>query len=388
MRSPEEHLAAVRELVPARGVVPVPLISAPGRILARELHAAHPSPRFDNSQMDGFALSAAHLAQAPGEFTVGATLAAGTDPDRLYPAGIGETIVPIMTGAKVPQGAAAVVPVEACDPPAFPAAGARIRVTVAPTPGQFIRPAGSDITAGQTLLPAGATIGPVAVGVLASQNLPTVEVLEQARVLLCTGGAEIGGTGAADIPDANGPMLRALCERAGIQVAAQLHTDDDPARLRADLEAAVAEHHPTAIITSGGISAGKFEVVRRVLEDDGWFGHVDQQPGGPQGLASFEGVPVICLPGNPVSTLVSFRLFVAPVLGTAPAPLTLPLARDAAGLPGRDQFLRGRITTQGAEPVGGAGSHLLVQALAADCLIRIPAPGGLAAGDHVEVHPL
>ncbi|RSZ63755.1 molybdopterin molybdenumtransferase MoeA [Corynebacterium hylobatis] len=388
MRSPEEHLAAVRELVPARGVVTVPLIDTPGRTLARELTAAHPSPRFDNSQMDGFALSAVHLAQAPGEFTVGETLAAGTDPDALYPAGISAAIVPIMTGAKVPQGTAAVVPVEACDPPTFPAAGARIRVTVSPTPGQFIRPAGSDITAGQALLPAGTTLGPVAVGVLAGQNLPTVEVLEQARVLICTGGAEIGGTGAADIPDANGPMLHALCQRAGIQVAARLHTDDDPARLRADLAAAVAEHRPTAIITSGGISAGKFEVVRRVLEAEGWFGHVDQQPGGPQGLARFDGVPVICLPGNPVSTLVSFRLFVAPVLGTAPAPLTLPLARDAAGLPDRDQFLRGRITTLGAEPVGGAGSHLLVQALAADCLIRIPAPGGLLAGEHVEVHPL
>lgn len=388
MRSPEEHLAAVRELVPARGVVTVPLTETPGRTLAHELIAAHPSPRFDNSQMDGFALSAAHLRQAPGEFTAGETLAAGADPDSLYPAGIGGDIVPIMTGAKVPRGTAAVVPVEDCDPPTFPTAGTRIRVTVSPTPGQFIRPAGSDISAGQTLLPAGATLGPVAVGVLAGQNLPVVEVIEQARVLICTGGAEIGGTGAADIPDANGPMLQALCGRAGIEVVARLHTDDDPARLRADLAAAVTEHQPTAIITSGGISAGKFEVVRRVLEGAGWFGHVNQQPGGPQGLARFQGVPVICLPGNPVSTLVSFRLFVAPALGTAPVPLLLPLAQDAAGLPTRDQFLRGRITTRGAEPVGGTGSHLLVQALAADCLIRIPAPGGLAAGEHVEVHPL
>jgi molybdopterin molybdotransferase len=388
MRSPEEHLAAVREAVPSRGVVTVPLIDAPGRTLAREILAAHPSPRFDNSQMDGFALSAAHLAQAPGEFTVGETLAAGTDPDALYPAGIGEAVVPIMTGAKIPQGAVAIVPVEACDPPTFPAPGATLRVTVSPAPGQFIRPAGSDLPAGQVLLRAGVTLGPVAVGVLASQNLPVVGVLEQARVLICTGGAEIGGTGAADIPDANGPMLQALCDRAGIGVAARLHTDDDPARLRADLTAAVAEHRPTAIITSGGISAGKFEVVRRALAEEGWFGHVDQQPGGPQGLARFEGVPVICLPGNPVSTLVSFRLFVAPVLGTAPEPLLLPLAQDTPGLPTRDQFLRGRITTQGALPVGGPGSHLLIQALEADCLIRIPAPGGLVAGDHVEVHPL
>ena len=386
MRSPEEHLAAVLGAVPARRVVTVPLAHSPGRLLARDLVAAHPSPRFDNSQMDGFALSARQVEQAPGEFRVGETLAAGTDPDTPYPEGIGEEIVPIMTGAKVPRGTAAVVPVEACEPADFPAPGGRVRVTVAPAPGQFVRSTGSDIPAGTPLLPAGAVLGPVAVGVLAGQDVAEVEVLERARVVVCTGGAEIGGAGAAAIPDANGPMLEALCGRAGIEVAASLRTDDDPARLRADLEAAVAEHAPTAVITSGGISAGKFEVVRRVLADSGWFGHVAQQPGGPQGLASFQGVPVICLPGNPVSTLVSFRLFVAPVLGTAPEALILPLARDAAGLPDRDQFLRGRLSTEGATPVGGPGSHLLAQALEADCLIRIPAPGGLSAGDHVEVH--
>lgn len=387
MRSPEEHLAAVLEAVPARAVGTVPLADAAGRLLARDLVAAHPSPRFDNSQMDGFALSPEQVATAPAEFRVGETLAAGADPAVHYPEGILSEIVPIMTGAKVPEGAVAIVPVEACDPPTFPAPGATIRVTVSPTPGQFIRLAGSDIAAGQTLLRAGAEISPVAVGVLASQGITEVEVREKARVLICTGGAEIGGTGAAVIPDANGPMLAALCARAGIEVAARLHTDDDPARLSADLAAAVAEHSPTAVITSGGISAGKFEVVRRLLEGSGWFGHVDQQPGGPQGLASFQGVPVICLPGNPVSTLVSFRLFVAPVLGTVPATLTLPLAEDAPGLPTRDQFLRGKLSAQGALPVGGPGSHLLAQALAADCLIRIPAPGGLSAGDLVQVHP-
>lgn len=388
MRSPEEHLAAVLEAVPARGVTTVPLADAAGRLLARDLVAAHPSPRFDNSQMDGFALSPEQVATAPAEFTVGQTLAAGADPAAHYPEGILSEIVPIMTGAKVPEGTIAIVPVEACEPPTFPPPGATIRVTISPTPGQFIRLAGSDITAGQTLLRAGAEISPVAVGVLASQGITEVEVLQRARVVICTGGAEIGGAGAAGIPDANGPMLAALCSRAGIEVAARLHTDDDPTRLSADLAAAVAEHSPTAVITSGGISAGKFEVVRRLLEDSGWFGHVDQQPGGPQGLAFFRGVPVICLPGNPVSTLVSFRLFVAPALGKAPAALTLPLVGDAPGLPTRDQFLRGKLSAQGVLPVGGAGSHLLAQALEADCLIRIPAPGGLSAGDLVQIHPL
>jgi len=389
MRTPEEHTAAIARAVPARGQVRVPLADAAGRTLAVPVTADVDSPRFDNSQMDGYALSDAHVAATPGTFTVGKTLPAGTDPDQLYPDGLTGQVAPIMTGAKIPRGTAAVVPVEACRPDRFPGAGERIEITAAVQPGQYIRPAGSDIRAGDPLLRAGDRISPVAVGVLAGQDITEVTVVERHRVIICTGGAEIGtghGAGAAAIPDSNGPMLAALCARAGIEVAAHIRTDDDPARLAAELAAVAERLGPTAIITSGGISAGQFEVVRQVLGSDGWFGHVDQQPGGPQGLARFHGIPVICLPGNPVSTLVSFRIFVAPLLGTAPAPVVAVLAEDAPGLPGRDQFLRGRHTGGQAAPVGGAGSHLLAQALGADCLILIPA-GGLPAGQHVTVYP-
>lgn len=393
MRTPEEHLAAVQQAVAPRRAVTVPLADAASRTLAADIRAAHPSPRFDNSQMDGYALSAAHLAAAPGAFPVGRTLPAGTDPAGLYPDGIGEAVVPIMTGAKVPAGTAAIVPVEACRPDRFPEEGTTVEVPEVPE-GRFIRRAGSDIAAGELLLEAGVRLNAVAVGVLAGQNLAEVAVIEPARVLICTGGAEIGTTdAAATIPDSNGPMLRVLCERAGIEVAGHLRTDDDPARLAADLAAAVGRHSPTAVITSGGISHGKFEVIRQLLEDDGWFGHVAQQPGGPQGLATFHGVPVICLPGNPVSTLVSFRLFVAPVLGTAPEPVTARLAENVRGLEDRDQFLRGRLDVNWAQvltatPVGGAGSHLLAQALPANCLIHIKAPGHYSADIPVTAYPL
>lgn len=390
MRTPEEHTAAIAKAVPARGQVRVPLADAAGRTLAAPVTAGVDSPRFDNSQMDGYALSSAHVAATPGVFTVGETLPAGTDPDQLYPDGLDDHVAPIMTGAKIPRGTAAVVPVEACRPDRFPGAGDRIEIPVEVPAGQYIRPAGSDIRAGDPLLRAGDRITPVAVGVLAGQDITEVTVVERHRVIICTGGAEIGtggtGGGAAAIPDSNGPMLAALCTQAGIEVAAHVRTDDDPARLTAELAAVVDNLNPTAIITSGGISAGQFEVVRQILAEGGWFGHVDQQPGGPQGLAQFHGVPVICLPGNPVSTLVSFRLFVAPLLGTAPAPVVAVLAEDTPGLPDRDQFLRGRHTGGQASPVGGAGSHLLAQALGADCLLRIPA-GGLSAGHHVTVYP-
>ncbi|GAB2502962.1 Molybdopterin molybdenumtransferase [Corynebacterium atrinae] len=383
MVTPEEHAAAIARLIADQPAVAVPLIDAPGRLLAAPVTAAFDSPRFDNSQMDGYALSAAHL--AGGEFSVGATLPAGTDPNVLYPEGIGAEIVPIMTGAKVPRGTAAIVPVERCNPPTFGAA--TVTVPAGIPLGQFIRPQGSDIAAGEFLLEAGELITPVAVGVLAGQGLTDVEVRGRHRVILCTGGAEIGSDSAAAIPDSNGPMLQALCAQAGINVAGHVRTNDDPEQLAADLEAVIEQLNPTAIITSGGISAGEFEVIRQVLAPHGWFGHVNQQPGGPQGWARFHGVPVICLPGNPVSTLVSFRLFVAPLLGMSPAPVACQMGTDAPGLPTKEQFLRGVLADRVARPVGGAGSHLLAQALHATCLIRIPA-GGVPGGASVRVYPL
>lgn len=145
------------------------------------------------------------------------------------------------------------------------------------------------------------------------------------------------------------------------------------------MDEAVERYSPDAVVTSGGISHGKFEVARQVFAD-GWYGHEDQQPGGPQGLSTFRGVPVISLPSNPVSTLVSFRLCVAPAL--------VPLAEPVTGIDGREQFLRGRITDFRATPVSGAGSHLLAQAAPAQCLIRVPADAELSAGDLARVYPL
>ena len=381
MRTPEDHVAAVAAVLPARRVERVPLSAASGRVLAVPFRAVQDSPLFDNAQMDGVAVGVT----AAGSYEVGPTIAAGQDPDALYPEGLGGRIAPIMTGARVPRGTVAVVPVEVCEPPSFPAPGARLRIP-GTSEGRFVRRAGVDVTAGTLLIDAPVPLTPLHIGVLAGQGVTDVEVHERARVVLCTGGAEIGGSGAASIPDVNTPLLEALCERAGMEVAGVVRTDDDPAALTRSLREAVEEWRPTAVITSGGISAGKFEVVRQVLEG-GWFGTVAQQPGGPQGLSGIDGVPVISLPGNPISTLVSFRLFVAPLLGHAPAPVSFALTEDAPGLADRDQFLRGTCDGGRATPLGGAGSHFLGQAADATCLIRVPA-GGVSAGAAVTVYPL
>ena len=374
MRTYEEHLAAIRAALPQPRAVSTPLTSAFGRRAAATYRAEADLPPFDNSQMDGYALPTCD----GGTFTVGRTIAAGDVPGELTDG----TALPIMTGAKVPAGTATIVPVEHCESPHFPKEGATVTVPAARE--QFIRRAGSDVQAGTTLINEHALLDAPSIATLASQGLTEVLTFAPARILICTGGAEIGH-GSAAIPDANAPLLTAMARRAGIDVAGYITTDDDPQALELAFTEAIAQHRPDAIITSGGISAGKFEVVRQVL--DGWFGHVDQQPGGPQGIATFHNTPVICLPGNPISTLVSFRLFVAPALGWAPESFRVPLAAGIEGLPCKDQFRRGRVDSH-AHILGGASSHLLAQAADATHLIRIPAGQRLEEGQEVEVYPL
>lgn len=382
MRTYDDHLAAVREAAGHRGTVTLPLLEAVQRRArtATDTVAQFDSPRFHNSQMDGYALPDT----AGGSFTVGPTIAAGADAAALYPGGLDGLAAPIMTGAPVPRGTACVVPVEDCTPGEFAEEGAQVTAP-ASLDGKFVRAAGSDARRGEVLVPAGTVVDPIVVATLAGQDLTSVTVTRPARVVIVTGGKEIG----SQIPDSNGPMLAAACAQAGIEVADTLHTDDDPGALRERLDRAIATHGPDAVLTSGGISHGKFEVVRDILEPHGWFGHVAQQPGGPQGLAVYRGTPCICMPGNPVSTLVSFRLYVAPVLGAAPGPqrAALEAHEPVAGLPHKERFYRAVLRDGKARVLGGAGSHLIAQAVGANCLIRIPAGHSLPGGADVVVYP-
>ena len=401
MTSPESHLKRIRQLVAdhcEHRIEQIPIEQALGRTTSADIIAGFDSPRFNNSQMDGYAVPSAD----GGNFEVAATIPAGTSPVPL-----GGKAAPIMTGAAVPADAAAIIPVEKATPSEFLEPGETISLP-ATEPGQFIRVQGCDVAAGSTIIPAGTTISAAAVATMASQSILEVEVFSPARILICSGGAEIQAAevatsdDSATIPDANAPMIRALASAAGIQVVGHVSTNDDPSDLKTSLAAAIKNLQPDVVVTSGGISAGKFEVVRQVLEscsvaEDSpatpWFGHVEQQPGGPQGFAVFNGVPVICLPGNPVSTLVSFRLFVVPVLGHVPADSWAQLAEATTGIAGRDQFRRGRVDYRPdgatvAHIIGGSGSHLITQAVEATHIIRIPAGDKLDAGSVVQVYPL
>ncbi|MDO5719667.1 MAG: molybdopterin molybdotransferase MoeA [Actinomycetaceae bacterium] len=417
MRSPESHLEAVADLIPGYGChlewegdgIPndyyeqIPLAEAVDRVTTFDIHAELPSPPFNNSQMDGYAISDNQLALLPTHLPVGPTIAAGTDPTQLYPQGITDEVAPVMTGARLPDNAVAVIPVEKGQPDTFDKTDHYGVDLPATTAGTFVREEGSDIAVGTLLIERNTKLTPLHIAALTSQKIETVTVWRKARVVLCTGGAEIGGEGPASIPDVNGPLLVQLCEEYGIEPVASIHTNDDVVQLRASFEQTIEQYQPDAIITSGGISHGRFEVIRSLLEGDhAWFGHVDQQPGGPQGLAVFNDVPVICLPGNPISTLVSFRLFVAPLIGVNAAlndletvgEIRAVITESVEGLSDhRDQFRRGthRITEQGtveATILGGASSHLLAQAADADCLIRIPARASLQPGDMVTIYPL
>ncbi len=394
-RTPEQHVEEIRKLFPPPAGETVNLPDAVDRHVITPVVAQWDSPRFDNSQMDGFALGATHL--AGGMFPVGPTLAAGADPAEIYPDGLVNTLCPIMTGARLPLGTAAVIAVEKTTPGIFVPEGEFIEIPAVPH-GQYMRLRGSDIRAGTEIIPADTVLTPVHIALLASQSIASVEVVRRPRILTVTGGAEISDStrGVATIPDANGPLLRALASRWGIDVIAQLHTDDNPARLATQLEQAIDQHQPDAVITSGGISHGKFEVIRQILEPtaDAWFGHVGQQPGGPQGLATFHNTPVIALPGNPISTLVSFALFIPPVLRGEPlTPIRAEMGSTAVGLDdSRDQFLRGvwevvdkRLV---ATPLPGTSSHLLARAAGATCLIRVRARTTVEAGQGVDIYPL
>ncbi|MET1021355.1 MAG: gephyrin-like molybdotransferase Glp [Arthrobacter sp.] len=393
----EAHREAVRRLLsPLRApdrVERLPLLDALGRGLAADVVAPLDLPPFANSQMDGYAIRSADVPDGGTERRVVAPGPAGaTPPERAR-----GTPAPIMTGAMMPPGADAVVPIEHARPDAFPAPGAPATVELPAVPAaNFVRDAGGDIRAGALALAAGTFLGPGQLGLLAALGFTEVPVYRPLRILLVTTGDEVVEPGrpldTGKIYDSNATLLESSMRQAGLDVTRTGISTDSPGELGDLLRRHAAD--VDLVITTGGVSQGAYEVVRQAMEGhDVDFLGVAMQPGGPQGIGTFDGVPLLGFPGNPVSCLVSFEMFLRPALGDlfgSPAPRPVARARLAEALtspPGKHQVRRGTVLPDGTVRLeGGAGSHLISALAHSNALIQVPEGiAALAEGAEVEV---
>ena len=371
----------------------VPLEAAAGRVLAEPALASVDLPPFPSSAMDGFALRAA---DAPATLPVAERIAAGRPAAR--PLAPGEAAA-IATGGVVPEGADAVVPVEY-----VVVHDNDVEIPAVVDVGANVRPRGGDVRAGEVVLSAGARLGPAQIGALAAAGVAAVTCARRPRAALLTTGTELRRAGEplspGQIYEANGPMLEAQLRSAGADVERLPPVEDDPAAHRAALERAL---EADVVVTSGGVSVGPHDLVRGIEADLGVeevFWRVAVKPGKPISFGVRGATLVFGLPGNPVSSLVGFELFVRPAVaalqGAAdPGPqfevgrLDAPLRRN----PARDELVRARRTT-GAdgstlEPLSGQESHMIVRAAAANALVLVPRGNGeLAAGESVRYLPL
>jgi molybdopterin molybdotransferase len=404
MTSVEEHAQHIRTLLAEAlratdAAVEVPLIESLGRVTASAVRSPIDLPLFRNSQMDGYAVHSADLAQLPVSLPIIGDIPAGPASPPVLAVG---TAARIMTGAVVPEGADCVVPVEdvelAPGVGADPLDGATVRILVGRASGDFVRDRASDLTAGSELLPAGQPLGARHLAALAAAGITAVAVRRRLRVAVISTGAELVAPGDSPKPgqifDSNLTALSAAVTETGAELVLAERSSDETPVFRDILDRATAA--ADLVITSGGISEGAYEVVRETVGPLGAsVGHVAMQPGGPQATAVVNGVPVLCFPGNPVSTQVSFAIFARPLLLEAAgrgAGVTSErtLAADLRSVAGKRQFLRGRLGSGGTVAlVSGPSSHLVAAMARADVLVDIPADvTELAAGETVRVWSL
>lgn len=401
LRTVTEHHAIALALCEPLTADRIPLADAHGLVLAAEVLAGTDTPPFDNSAMDGFAVrhvDVIHASpEAPVTLTVVGDLPAGSGDDPAVPA---HSAVRIMTGAPVPTHATAVVPVEHTDVPSGPGAlPATVEIRHAPELGAHVRRAGEDVQAGDVVLTAGTRLTARAIAAVASAGSAVVAVHPKPTVGVLSTGSELVAPGTAlrrgQIPDSNSYLLAAAVEEAGgIAVRMGAVTDDADAFAAALTELAA---QVDMIITTGGVSVGAFDVVREVLESSETveFTPVAMQPGKPQGLGTWHGVPIFTLPGNPVSAFVSFETFVRPGLRRMAGhpdverPVLVRRAGAAWRSPeGREQRMPVRFVDHTVVPATGrgSGSHLVASLALAEGLAIVPADvTEVAEGDELHV---
>jgi molybdopterin molybdotransferase len=363
----------------------VDLRDCAGRVLAEAARAAVDLPPFDSSAMDGFAVRAS---DTPGVLLVEGESAAGRPLTAAVEAGRAAAIA---TGGVVPAGADAVVPIEY-----VVKHGNEIEIAEPVERGANVRPRGGDVRAGAAVVAAGTVLGAAQVGALAAAGAASVICSRRPRAAVVTTGTELRAPGESLAPgevyEANGSMLAAQLRSAGAEVGVEASVQDDEDAHRAALERGLS---CDVLVTSGGVSVGEHDLVRRVEEELGVeevFWRVAVKPGKPVSFGVRGTTLVFGLPGNPVSTLVAFELFVRPALA-AQQGASEPLPAWELGLLGqalrrnasRDELVRARAraTEEGTllEPVLGQESHMIARAAAADALVLVPlGEGELAAG--------
>ncbi|MET9321710.1 gephyrin-like molybdotransferase Glp [Streptomyces sp. NPDC003038] len=424
--SVDEHLADVLATVRPLEPIELQLLDAQGCVLVEDVTVPVALPPFDNSSMDGYAVRTADVQGASEEFpavlTVIGDVAAGSG--ELPTVGPGEA-ARIMTGAPLPPGAEAVVPVEWTDggtgggaasgmTPASTApegAGGEVRVHRAAEARAHVRSRGSDVQAGDLALAAGTVLGPPQIALLAAIGRGTVRVRPRPRVVVLSTGSELVQPGealtAGTIYDSNSFALAAAARDAGAIAYRVGAVADDAETLRATIEDQLIR--ADLMVTTGGVSVGAYDVVKEALSSVGSggasvgsgsgpggedvdgggidFRKLAMQPGKPQGFGTIgpDHTPLLALPGNPVSSYVSFELFVRPairaLMGLPESEVSRPSVRavlkadKALGSPaGRRQFLRGKYDARSGtvSPVGGSGSHLIAALAHADSLMVVP----------------
>jgi molybdopterin molybdotransferase len=377
------------------------ILDAVGLNICEDIVAAIDLPRFDNSAMDGYAVRAEDVTEAaqdaPLSLPVVGEISAGKAAlHRLSPG----TAMKIMTGAPVPLGADTIVPYENTDRGA-----SDVKVFAPSVVGQHIRRIGEDIKAGTRLFREGDHLGPRDIGVMAGIGLDKVQVRPRPRVVVIATGSELVDPGLElsneqQIFDSNSYLLAAAAKAAGAQVFRVGQVSDD----RNELKRLIVDQLLRAdlILTTGGVSQGDYDIVKAVMPEMGAcdFAQIAMQPGKPQGfgLIGHDRVPMIMLPGNPVSAFVSFEAFVRPVIrklmGARPYVRTAvkcEAAHDISSLPGRLQLARGIIRAGRSgnwqvELAGGHGSHLLADLARSNGLMILPEDTEfVAAGQEVDV---
>jgi molybdenum cofactor synthesis domain-containing protein len=390
-------LATVRRLPTAS----VALADALGLVTAEDLAATEPIPPFANTGVDGYAVRAADTAgatpESPVRLRVVDELPAGKAPT--VPVGPGEAIR-IMTGAPAPEGADAIVMVE--DTAREDDGGVAV-IRKAAQPGDHIRPAGGDLNVGDRAFPAGSVLGPAHLGTVASLGQPTVTVVRRPRVAVISTGDELVPPGEpltiGQIRDSNRPMLMALVTQTGCEAVDFGIGVDDEAVITERLEKAAATCD--AVVTSGGVSMGDYDIIKMVLSriaEMNWW-QVAIRPAKPLAFGMLSGVPVFGLPGNPVSSHVSYELFARPALlqmmghtrrfrPVTPAVAAHDMRRRVDGKLHLDRVVLRRDQESGqlvAASAGAQASNVLSAMAIADGLVLLPDGEGVGAGETVDV---